>query len=250
MVMKKGQMTLFIIIGVVVVILAILVYSLVLRPSTEKEVAEITSLEDERVALEDYVQTCSDDSLQTAMNSFGRRFALLDPNQTYSVYGPPLFYHDGKKDVPILATVEKEMETPLEEQVSYCVGNYVPVIADSLDLGRVSVTLEPEDKTSAVVSVDATLLFENKSISLEKDFTSIQNGSIKNYLAVADAFVSDYVDNGGALCTTCLVDANEKYGVTFSITPIGDEQLVVVKDENYLFEGVPYEFRFGVENFA
>lgn len=243
-------MTLFIIVGVVVVILAILVYSLVLRPSTEKEVAEITSLEDERVALEDYVQTCSDDSLQTAMNSFGRRFALLDPNWTDSVYGSPLFYHDGKKDVPILATVEKEMENIMEEQVSLCVGNYVPVVADSLDMGRVSVTLASEDKTSAVVSVDATLLFENKSISLEKDFTSVQNGSIANYIAVADTFVSDYVENQGAQCTTCLAADHEKYGVTFSIVPAGEEQLVILKDENYLVEGVPYEFRFGVENYA
>lgn len=249
--MKKGQITLFIIVGIVLVAIVFLVYFIALqKPPTEKELIEITSLEDEVVALEMYVQECSDDTLLVAMNAFGRQFALLDANWTYSIYGPPLFYADGEKEIPSLASVQKDMENFMEEQIVVCIERYIPTFADSLDLGRIFVALEFEDKTTVVTSVDATLLAENKSISLANDLTSLQNGSIKNYLAVADLFVSDYIDNEGALCTACLVDYNEDYGVTFSIVPAGDEQLVILKDENYLFEGVPYEFRFGVENFA
>jgi len=244
-------MTLFVIVGIVFVAFVVLVYFLAFqKPSIEKEVAEITSLEDELVALEDYVQDCSDARLLTGMNTFGRQFALLDAERPYSIYGPPLFYADGEKNVPELSSVQKEIETLIEEEVSDCVQAYPLTVADSLDVGRTSVRLEFEEETTAIVSVDATLLFENKSISLIDDITSVQNGSIKNYLAVADLFVADYIKNNGTFCISCFVAYNEKYGVTFSIIPVGEEQLVIMNDPNYLVEGIPYEFRFGVENIA
>lgn len=248
--MKRGQVTLFIILGILVVALFILGYFLYQQFFFPKEFAEIISLEEERATLEDYVQDCSDTVLLRTTSAVGKQMYLFDLDVTYNALNLPLFSVDGGNTVPDLSSVQREMENVMEEQVLFCVEQFMPTVADSLDVRDVSVDVNLEGETMAVVSVDAFLVSNESRISLGKDITSIVNGSIQDYFTVADLFVDDWIDNNGTICASCVIGYNEKYSVTLSLTPYTDEQLVVLKDENFLVDGVPFEMRFAVENYA
>ncbi len=107
---KKGQFTLFIALGVVLLIAVIIIFLAFQQDSTAREITQIESLEDARVA----VESCITETIDQNIQSFGVNGGYTTENQyTFSQFNTSY-------ELLSLTELQGNLETGIERSLSGC----------------------------------------------------------------------------------------------------------------------------------
>ena len=107
---KKGQFTLFVVLGFVLVMIVLIFFLLYEQKSTATEITQIKSLEDARVA----VETCITETIEKDINTFGEHGGYVTENQ-YS-------FSSFNTSYELLSLIEQKgnLQTAIERSINDC----------------------------------------------------------------------------------------------------------------------------------
>lgn len=136
--MKKGQLTIFIIIGLILLMSISLVIYLTTREVVKPVEEEVIVPEDVRPVYE-FVQSCANDIAREGLGLLGLQGGFINLpgiiDRTPSAYIPidsanyfkvPLWYYEGEDRTPSLGYMEREIARYVNERIKECTGEFEP----------------------------------------------------------------------------------------------------------------------------
>ncbi|MBT4174424.1 hypothetical protein HOC80_03725 [archaeon] len=240
--MKRGQVTLFIILGIVIVFIIGIIYYL-----NQADIVNLggTSESNEDVKLfEEYVTECHEQALESLIFVTSEQLYAFSFDLDYVNQGYPIFY-DGMNTVP------QELGDPFEEfiidEVAFCAEIYDDFSYNvSLEVTEVSASVEGLIST---VNLEAEILGQDFILSSNQNYESRIGFDVVKFFNISRIFVDAYVDARGGIPVSTLSELSSEHGVTFSTNMIEGALVITITDESYLIEGKPYEFVFLVNNY-
>ena len=240
--MKRGQVTLFIILLIIIVFIIGLV--LYLTDGSILQFAESTEMKEERVKFENYIEECHEQALETLISSTSKQLYAFDLSVEY-FEGSPIFY-DGAYIVP--KEYKKEFEIFVEEELDFCLNQYTSDDFNlTLDIKEISVSLDLGEILESSAKIDAEMDGENFNIYINEDYFYEIEFNLIQFFDIADIYVNEYMNNQGNVPISLFNDLNLEYGVTFAINPDVDGEIISIIDESYLVDANSYTFMFMVE---
>jgi hypothetical protein len=122
---KNGQSTIFIIIGIVIVLLVVLGF--VFKDNFFGSLSEELVYPGEVQEVVDYVQGCVDDSSYGGVVHIGLNggyYYLPENSFYYGLSSLPYYYHNGNNLMPTLEEIETQLDDYLEFEVFYCINSF------------------------------------------------------------------------------------------------------------------------------
>jgi len=161
---KRGQLTIFIIVAVVIVL------SIVFYFFATSDVKKI--YHPEIVSYKDDVMNCYEDLAERTIDYVSYQGGYYSaPQSSYleDVYITPYYYEHGDIYVPSIKDIERELENAVDDNFEFCVFNRTNFII-AYDTPRTRVVIKNES-IEFIIDLDISITHENKTSILElKDF--------------------------------------------------------------------------------
>ena len=212
--MKKGQATIFIIIGIIIFIAIVLVLSIpkITKRTIETERKVIPSQVE---PIENFIEACIQDTAVTGLQLFGLTGGFpRNTGEDFITY----YYENGIK-IPQLNTLERNFEIFLQENVPECIGNSYNEY--SLDKGIMISKVKFNPKNIIITT--------NYPITVARDDFKIQLNEFENNFNIRIGYITSIND--------------------LSITVLRDEPNLIysIQDEFSILDNQPYQFYFGIK---
>jgi hypothetical protein len=238
---KKGQLTLFIIAGVIIVLGIVLFMTLGNNSRISGDAVSAGVID----SVDSCILSVSEAShrfvsYQGGYNTRPERYFNFEP-LFFSYY-----YHVGESLMPTNRFIEGELGAFVDGNLDNCL--------DRIDTGAYDLTYT-KVKTSATIYdesveyvVDSVITLSNADGSLNvnlKDRNVFVDSKMFGILEVARFFVADQVEDDEFYCITCVAELAEQYGIFFYLFPLTDEVvLVVAYDDRFDVEDNPVIYNF------
>ncbi len=218
--LKRGQISVFVIIGIVIA--AIIVTSFYLSQKSSEanrksELAEISQLPLELQQEKEKIEDCLSEVVQEATITIGVNggYIINEPEKTVNYLG---------NNVAYLESVSKErIESELE--------NYV-----RNNFGRCKNNAEVDD-ANAVIEDDRIIMEAEMPVTLEIESSSAKISFFKSETDIGLGRMLNIIENlrNDINCVTCLMDETEKNEMKATINILDNAKIIVIEDVNYAF---------------
>lgn len=233
---KRAQITIFVIIGIVIV-LGIIVYVFSRSQTTLIEENNVRMSEKERVFFET-IQSCFESKVQDSLETIGAQGGYYaEPITEYlsiGSYSVPFYYFFGDIYVPNRVLVEESLTQEIYFESLSCITD---IDADDFDVSFHSVNVSVGDEEVTVL-YDVVVYPEIRNTTSKIDF--------KNYPIIVSSHLSsmhffahqsawNYFLNRGDLCISCSIETATNENLLFEMNQPFDEVFEVVisdPDEN------------------
>ncbi len=241
---KRGQITIFIIIGVIIVAVAILIFLLrdnfISKNPVDPQVAQIN----------DFVNDCLEETGNNALIQIGEQggYGLLSDN-IRAVEKIPI-YTDGKRNFsPSLEIIEREISFVVKEELSYCILNFVDIKNnyDSIEgeIDRVE-TLIDEDRVR--INLIYPIIIEKAETKYEiKKFDMEFNIRIFEYYNITQEIVNEQLKHPESICLSCNFELSKKFDVNIDMYDYSNATVFTIIDETRKINNSAYEWRFAIK---
>ncbi len=242
MVRKKGQITLFIILGLVILVLSLMAYIVSLNTQkSELTPDEVSELDVKPVR--EYMQRCMEEVGTDALELIGAQggYYILPDGFDYNDAQSAVFF-DNAAITPSMATIESELSDFMNEFIYDCTGED---IGFSFEEGNpITKTTVAQDKVTFNVNADLTLFQQEKSNNLQPFLVTIEPMRLGKIYDISRAIVNELVKDPETVCLSCLVELAEQNNLKIAVNMIGEKKvLFTIKDYTTDIEE-PYVFRF------
>lgn len=212
---KRGQITIFIILGAVILLILggavfFLQYSSKSKLETQKEQTDV--VRGEAAAVKVFVESCLKKTLQEAIlhiAEYGGYYQLPEISSQKAYKNAPFYFYKGKKLVPSKEEVENAFSQFIFYNVSICLNDFKSFpfeitsgeakVESNLGKGAVSVKLN--------LPLEINLL--NKKINLDT-FQIVQNSPLYLLWESSEKMADSIVQYNGGICLDCLNELAEK----------------------------------------
>ena len=116
---KRGQITVFIIIGVIILIVAVSLFFLVSTVSSSKEILRPLSTD----AISLFVERCLSQTTADGLEIIGKQggyYQVPAPFKHYPIFTMPYYFHEGNSFIPTEERVKAELEAYIENEIKSC----------------------------------------------------------------------------------------------------------------------------------
>ena len=225
--MKRAQVSFFIILAVLVVIIAVSFF--LLQTASEPEIPDI-----ETATLKSYVEACMKSTAEEAVFHTGRNGGYFIP--------------DGVKlEIPDDGKIADEIAFYIDTMLSLCLdfSSFSEIGYDiSYDRYKSKTVISPRNiiiETRFPLNID---LSGRKAVI--KSFRTEINGEQFYSDLVLARKVYESVDDG--ICLTCFAEMAEQNNVFVGIHSLDNYTLFDLRDDDYILDDEKYHFIFGVSN--
>ncbi len=243
--MKKGQITLFVVLGIIILGLVSLI--LFYRESVISNLQQVgllkgVSLPVDIENLKSNIQKCVDDTFISGLVVVGLNGGIIVPSRDYlSTEGSTIVYWNnyGKFNGPNLNEIKTELEDYMSAILPSCVNldqykkfkfNEVTPKA-TVNLGK--------DKSNVVVDYKLTINSANSSYNLFKPYASEAPVKFGRIYDAAKSIADFELKNPGKIDVTYLLST----GLNVNVLTIDNETIVyVITDYNSKISGISYTF--------
>ena len=243
--MKKGQVTLFVVLGIIILaVVSFLVYNKEAVLSNLQQVGLLkgVSLPPELENLKGNVQRCVEDTFFSGLIVTGLNGGNIVPSEnSVDVEGSSITYWNnyGRFQGPTLNNIGSELEDYMGAILPVCINldqykkfkfnDAVPQA--TVNLGK--------DKVNVVVNYNLVVDYNNASYSISKPYTnevSVRFGSIYN---VAKDVINYDIENPGKIDVTSMLST----GMNINVLTIDNQTIVYsITDANSKLDGAAYTF--------
>jgi hypothetical protein len=166
--MRKGQFTLFAVLGVVLIIFIVL-FLVLLKTDAIKSFTEEVNAVDDVTEISDEVSLCLQSLLETKVNEIGVRGGSLEPSEYIIIEGNVI--NTGEVSVE---SMETELEEALENEIRRCDTYGAQFVGD------VDITVSINDNVEA--SSENLIMYNNRSTTLHDVSVSADIPEMLNYM--------------------------------------------------------------------
>jgi|SRR3989344_876138 len=240
---KRGQVTIFIIIAVIIVVGGILFFVLS-KSGIGREV-----INKNIVPINDFVLDCLEETGNNALIDVGTKggYAFLNED-IESVENIPYYLKYNRKLIPTKEFIENEISLIVREELSYCILNFKDLRKDydgiTHDINRVETTIL-DDKVNIKLNYPISVIKGESTYNIE-NFNLDFDVRLDDYYSISEEFISEQQRHLDSICLSCLYGVSEEYDVDFDMYDYGDSTIITIIDEKYKLNEGPYEWRFAI----
>ncbi len=232
---KRGQVTIFIIIAIILVGSVSLFFVFRDRLGSSR-------FNDDPIYL--FIESCIEDTGKDAIYYIIQNGGYLDPIPLSTSGGVPYYYYADKNYMPSKDRIEKEISSYLEETLSYCTDGFVNFPDSNITEGDVEARTTIKDE-EVILDVKYPVVIEKgESVTRFKDFKGIR--IIVRIGALYDSIEKMIQGQLGeeGICLSCMSALADREGFTIDMTNVEEGLIFVVRDEYSKIKGVTLEWRF------
>lgn len=211
---KKGQVSVFIIISLIIV--AVIIGFLVFSTINKGGSSNLNSFEVQSETIQKSVLECMEGVYKTSLNNIGERGGYyLEPLSPYIDTGEdiiPFYYFDGIEYVPGPELIEEELANSIRMKNLDCLNTIDDYNLEySYKYKSTNVSIK-NNTVEFLTNLDLTLTKDNSTILIEfKENPIIIKSSLTDMISLSSYITYSHEINQGSLCLTCFVEiANDK----------------------------------------
>lgn len=239
---KRGQVTLFIIIAIVIVA-AVLLFIL-LRPAIMP-----TALDEAKIReIKSFVQIDMKDAVDSSIFIIGQSGGYYDQDIFY-IEGIPIYYLDGKKYIPSTRMVEESLSSIILLTLTNITEPAINETFKDVELtfGKPNVIADIQNESISIeINWPITIKKGRSSVVLDK-WTVEQDVRIPHVLNVSTEIIDIISKNPSVIPITELQDIEEKSGLEISVDLVADNMTIYrLEDPSSPIRDINFTFYFGV----
>ncbi|MBN1386715.1 hypothetical protein JW968_07155 [Candidatus Woesearchaeota archaeon] len=252
--MKRGQVTVFIVLGIVILmIVSLVIYMTALRHKGEIEMtveqARVTDFEQIRML----TQKCVEDVAETQFFSMGLKggYYTLPPLHFKSIYSDiPYFYFEGYVGLVNKTDLERELSEAIEEAFPYCLQGFRNYKMMGYSFNEPNVTADVEVGIKNIIFKIRYPLEIKKGDAVKsyEEFEYVQQARMLNIIDAAKEIVLEVIKDPRYTPTSTILEMSAKHDLQIDTLSYGTIVTYVVQDKSLLSDGgVPYMFLFSTK---
>jgi hypothetical protein len=246
--MKKGQVTLFIIVGIIVIVLLAagiwFTRSYLEEKQTKFEATQAAELAAEAKEIEKFVDVCVKQTAYAGLERLGKQAGYINLPEIISVRSTGFWYLDQVNIQPTLNQTLKRLETYIEQNLERC--------TDFIDFEAQGFAIKHGQPTSAVfytpnsVKVDVEYFAEVKKQGYTKTFERFNSNlevRFRRMFELASQIVNRQLDPAFEFSQPLALVNRSDFDVTFH-SPNNETIIYTITDNTRFEEGKHYQFTF------
>lgn len=235
---KRGQVTIFIIIAIVLVASVVLFFAF-------KDKLGIFSPKSDPVYL--YVENCIRETGEDAIHFITQNGGYLFPPTLSTSDGIPYYYSNDRDYTPTKERIEEEISDYIKNTLSYCTNEFTNFQDLNISEGEVKAETIIEDN-NLILSVKYPITIEKGgSITRFEDFNDIKVDSrIGVMYNSIKKLIQDQIGKED-ICLSCISEIVDEEGFTIDMTSTTEGIIFTLRDEHSKIKDVPVEWRFANE---
>ncbi|PIN75800.1 hypothetical protein COV17_03585 [Candidatus Woesearchaeota archaeon CG10_big_fil_rev_8_21_14_0_10_36_11] len=254
---KRGQVTVFIIVGIVLLLVVGLLFFQQGQDETE------TVLIDRELitvpyasSVQDFVQSCFEQVVELGVLQTGRQGGYWESPLDYSIIffddSLPYYYADEKMMIISEVDAEKELERYIEETLPTCLQNFSHFEEEGYKIMSGKVDVNVDFGQQVIVELKYPLEVQKGITVIElHDFVHTVDINIQKFLETARKIVQKHMDTEGYVCLTCIDEWATDDDVIITVFPVydtgpfgndlvwftmQDKDTALIKGNNFTFE--------------
>lgn len=237
---KRGQVTIFIIIAIILVVIISVFF--ILRSGVLKN---IFLSESERIKV--FVEFCIGETGNEGIYEIGQKGGYFSAPNFSTVLEIPYYYSNNKSYVPSKGEIEIEISKYVNENLPLCVKNF-PDFPDFEITQREIKTQTKMEDDKIILDVEYPLsVKKGEDTTIFKDFKNIKIpvrlGIV--YDAVKEIIDEQLIHEREVLCLSCILNISLRNDLHIDMLDYGEGEIVfIVRDENSKINNKIFEFIF------
>ena len=243
MLTKRGQITIFIIISILIVAVVVLFFSL--RGTLQKE----KPVSPETAEIQNFVQGCLDESLESVVFKVGENGGYyFPPKVSTPVLEVPYYIKDNNNLMPKKEDIEKEISKYVSRELVLCLGDFALLPEYQITKGQIitETKIEPE-RVLVEMNYPLTIIKGDAKSKIE-DFNSevpVRLGIV--YDAVGE-FIEKNLETPGGFCVSCLLEITAEKDLYVNVFDSDDRtKIFIITDYNSIINKKEFVYVFANE---
>jgi len=250
MVFKRGQVTIFIIVAILIVASAVMILLLV---QTQKAVES-----PEVIDVREYVGACLQDVSKDAIISIGEQggyYNLPEKTNYFSFFPKPYYIYETEDLVPGMQVLELEISKYIKDNIDFCLADFSVLEQKGYDVkktgsNKISIRIVGSDNSVGITAKIPISVTKDNSTSLVNDFyTIVKPVRFDVLLRASNEIASSETRDPRTMCITCIQNIAESYGLQVTITETDDRNdfIYALADDQSNFTEFLYEYSFAAK---
>jgi hypothetical protein len=210
--MKRGQITIYIIIGMVILVIISAVFYMRTRVAEEvieEEVIEEEVLITEAQAVNVFVESCIDDTLEDGIlfvSSHGGYYRVPELSDYYSFIKIPFYFYVGEELIPDKAQIENSLAEYVQDNLVRCIDGFSAFPWEVVSEGDISVGVQIfENEVLARVIYPVEIRAEDKLIEVS-EFNIAYETNYQEALEIINEIVAKQREDKNVVMTSYILD--------------------------------------------
>lgn len=246
---KKGQITVFIILGIILLFLTAGILFIVQKITKDSVTSEREEMAEgyRAESIKSFIEHCLERTANEAMvlvSSQGGYYKVPEPALDQVFVKVPYYFYFGKKQFPEKATIEREIENYLVDQLPICLNDFKVFSKQGLKIEQremqANVTLN--EKSSVELTLPITLQIGDSAIELNK-FSYLLNVNFEQVYQILSETMAEHELNPDYVPIGHLSSSAQESGFNFELNYLKDKAVVYsfifdqypVDEEDYVF---------------
>ncbi|MCF7861480.1 hypothetical protein K9M79_04465 [Candidatus Woesearchaeota archaeon] len=248
--MRKGQVTLFIILGVLVIMMFGL-YVLSLQNEKEIDTGSVTESSKDSISITNIIDTCVKDTIDEGLQILGLQggYSVVPMMSLPTEYAfIPYYYFDGQDFSSDIDTFETEFILYIDEHLDMCINGFEAMDGVAIESNDVSSRVTINDN-GLDVAFDGTVTVVTDDKEQRVNYAPYRKAMpIKNIYEIIDEIISETKINPRYINLNLMFDLMDEYNVNIETLNYGDDTVVyAITDENNKIGRYPYLFMFAIK---
>lgn len=239
---KKGQITVFIVIGLVIILGTVLF--LFYKAYIVRD--RIAFIPDSVTPTQQYVQSCLDEVGKEAILFVAAHGGYYDlPDLADIELALPYYFYEEQNSMPSKQEIEEQLALYMDNELFFCLKNFVPLKGVSIEQGEIQTTATiKEDKVLFDVLFPLIIIQEDATTTLSYFSTTVST-KLNAIYDLISAFMTIQEQDTSSICISCLVKLETENNIRTEMYSIkeGVVQFSII-DEEILINDEPVTFTF------
>jgi len=231
---KKGQITIFIIIGIVLLIAFgfLFYYQSYSTQNGDVNLRKIFSFGLDTVPIKNYVEDCIQVTANDAINYVGKHGGYYDLDNVIStesvIYNTAYYYFLEQNLMPSKKEIQKEISDYIDDNLFFCLQNFAVFEEQGFDVEM------GETKSSVILSDDNLRISLNLPLSIKRES---QKSELDKFIVDADTKLGRMWDsafiltekqmyNPNRICISCIFEEAEKNDIIIELYNLNNDTIV------------------------
>ncbi|MBD3252903.1 hypothetical protein GF386_04180 [Candidatus Pacearchaeota archaeon] len=245
----KGQTTVFIVIGIAVVIIALLLFYLNFGNKIEKD------YEFDIQPVSSFIDSCLESSLKAGVNYVGFQGGYYNKpviSKYYNHYNIPYYWYDNENSVPEIKTIEDEISKYIENYFSICIDDFKNFENSKYEIEQEEISVETtinNDDVEIDVDYPVVIKFQEKSVNIN-EFSSDTTSNLKKAYDASRLIIEEQEKTPDEMPLGFIVELADENGFTFETVTDGNEiiySLIFGENNGFIYNFVA-NYEWEVEN--
>ncbi|MCW8965203.1 MAG: hypothetical protein OQK82_00740 [Candidatus Pacearchaeota archaeon] len=234
----KGQLTIFIIMGIILVVSVVLYFVLRGGIIQEYSISDTSSVKN-------FVDDCILEVSENVLEQVSQRGGYYFFSNKSTSSGLAIYYSNGNNYMPSKEEIEEEISFYVKESLFFCTKNFIDFSGLNVSQGEVEVKTFIEDESISFEIDYPIRVMRGDNLDLLRDFSLNLPVRVKVVYEMSKEILQSSRDE---ICLSCILDKSLEKDLYVDVNDLSDEAVMfIVRDENSELKEGPFEWVFVID---